>query len=183
MNSAHWHLTLNHVPVVGAFFVLGLLAWALWRHSEELKRVSLGATVLVALLTIPAYMTGEPAFEAAMEVLEATPEDEDPIVKAHENAAGVAFGAVALAGVVALAGLLYSRAGKRPAPRWATIGVLVLLAGTAALMARAANLGGTIRHPEIRAGSAPTAFSGSRPPISSVPLAGCLGVDVASDIT
>jgi hypothetical protein len=154
MNNAHWHLTLNHIPVVGSFFVLGLLAWALWRRSEELKRVSLGVTVLVALLSIPAYMTGEPAFEAAMEVMEATPEDEDPIVKAHENAAGLAFGGAALAGAVALAGLLYSRAGRKPVPSWVTITVLVLLAGTAGLMGRAANLGGTIRHPEIR--TAPT---------------------------
>ena len=153
MNYAHWHLILNHIPVVGSFFALLLLAWALWRHSEELKRVSLGAVVIVALLTIPAYKTGEPAFEAAMEVLEATPEDEDPIVEAHESAAGVAFCGAALTGAVALAGLLYSRAKQKPLPASLTITVLVLLAGTTALMARAANLGGTIRHSEIRSGS------------------------------
>jgi hypothetical protein len=156
MNAAHWHLILNHIPVVGSFFVLGLLAWALWRRSEELKRVSLGATVIVALLTIPAYMTGEPAFEAAMEILEATPEDEDPIVKVHENAAGLAFGGAALTGAVALTGLLISRGGKKLPPPL-TVAVLVLLVGTAALMARAANLGGMIRHSEIRGESKPPA--------------------------
>ena len=155
MNFAYWHLALNHIPVVGSIFVLVLLAWALWRHSEELKRVSLGAAVIVALLTIPAYMTGEPAFEAAMEVLEATPEDEDPIVEAHESAAGVAFGGAALTGVVALAGLLYSRGGRKPLPNSVAITVLVLLAGTTALMARAAHLGGTIRHSEIRSNPPP----------------------------
>jgi hypothetical protein len=155
MNYAHWHLILNHIPVVGSFFALLLLAWAFWRHSEELKRASFGAAIIVALLTIPAYMTGEPAFEAAMEVLEATPEDEDPIVEAHESAAGLAFGGAALAGVVALAGLLYSRAKRKPLPASVTIIVLVLLAATAALMARAANLGGMIRHSEIRSNPVP----------------------------
>jgi uncharacterized membrane protein len=154
MNAAHWHLTLNHIPVIGSFFALGLLAWALGRRSEELKRVSLGATVLVALLTIPAYMTGEPAFEAAMEVLEATPEDEDPIVKAHQNAASFAFGGAALTGVVALAGLLRGRFAKKPLASAMTISVFVLLLATAVLMARTANLGGQIRHSEIRSNAA-----------------------------
>jgi hypothetical protein len=150
MNNAHWHLTLNHIPVVGSFFVLGLLAWALFRRSEELKRAGLGAAVLVALLTIPAYLTGEPAFEAAMEVLEATPEDEDPIVKAHENAAGWAFGASSLAGAVALAGLLQSRIRKASLATSLVAGTFLLVAVSVALMARAANLGGSIRHSEIR---------------------------------
>lgn len=150
MNSAHWHLTLNHIPVVGSVFVLGLLAWGLWRRSEELKRASFGAAILVALLTIPVYLTGEPAFEAAMEVLEETPEDEDPIVEAHENAAGWAFGGAALAGAVALAGLLHSRFRKTPLTPMTITAVIVLLAATVALMARAANLGGIIRHSEIR---------------------------------
>ena len=150
MNYAHWHLILNHIPVVGSYFVLGLLLWALFRRSEELKRVSLGAAVLVALLTIPTYMTGEPAFEAAMEVMEATEEDEDPIVKAHENAAGWAFGVVAFTGVVALGGLIYSRGGRKPVPPAISISVLILLVGTVAAMSFAANIGGKIRHPEIR---------------------------------
>ena len=150
MNAAHWHLTLNHIPVVGTFFVVGLLAWALIRRSDELKRVSLGAAVLVALLTIPAYLTGDPAFESAMEVLEATPEDEDPIVEAHEEAAAFAFGASALAGTVALACLLRARFAKKPVPPAATLLVFLLLTATAVMMARTANLGGQIRHSEIR---------------------------------
>jgi hypothetical protein len=157
MNNAHWHLALNHIPVVGSAFVLCLLAWGVWRRSEELKRASFGAAILVALLTIPVYLTGEPAFETAMEVLEATPEDEDPIVKAHENAAGWAFGGAALAGAGALAGLLHSRFRKTPLAPLAIAAVFLLLAATVGLMARAANLGGTIRHSEIRGETSPAA--------------------------
>jgi uncharacterized membrane protein len=153
MNAVHWHLTLNHIPVVGSAFALGLLAWALLRRSEELKRVSFGTIVLVALLTIPAYLTGEPAFVAAMEVLEATPADEDSLVEKHESAAGIAFTAAAVTGVSALIGLIVYRGGK-PLPGRLSIAVLALAAATVLLMARAANLGGTIRHPEITAEAA-----------------------------
>jgi uncharacterized membrane protein len=148
MNAAHWHLTLNHIPVVGSAFALGLLGWAIFRRSEELKRVGFATIVLVALLTIPAYLTGEPAFMAAMEVLEATPANEDPLVEKHESAAGIAFAAAALAGASALAGLIACRGGK-PLPLRLSLAVLSLTAATVLLMARTANLGGAIRHPEI----------------------------------
>jgi uncharacterized membrane protein len=148
MNAVHWHLTLNHIPVVGSAFALGLLAWAIFRRSEELKRVGFATIVLVAVLTVPAYLTGEPAFVAAMEVLEATPADEDSLVEKHESAAGIAFTAAALAGVSALSGLIAIRGGK-PLPGRLSIAVLALEAATVLLMARTANLGGAIRHPEI----------------------------------
>jgi hypothetical protein len=110
--------------------------------------------VLVAVLTVPAYLTGEPAFVAAMEVLEETPANEDPLVEKHESAAGIAFTAAALAGVSALAGLIACRGGK-PLPRRLSLAVLALAAATVLLMARTANLGGAIRHPEIATDAAP----------------------------
>ena len=50
MNPAHLHLMLNHIPVLGTAFGLGLLAFALWRRSDELKKTALGVFVLVALM-------------------------------------------------------------------------------------------------------------------------------------
>ena len=63
MNPAHWHLTLNHIPVLGMAFGLPLVSLALLRKSEELKRISLGFLIVIALLAIPVYLTGEPAEE------------------------------------------------------------------------------------------------------------------------
>ena len=40
MDPAHLHLMLNHIPVLGTAFGMALIAWALFRKSEELKRVS-----------------------------------------------------------------------------------------------------------------------------------------------
>ncbi|MGA7880692.1 MAG: hypothetical protein WCA06_13995 [Terrimicrobiaceae bacterium] len=63
MNSAHLHLMLNHIPVPRMAFGLALLGWALLRKGEELKRTSLGLFIIIALLAIPTYLTGEPAEE------------------------------------------------------------------------------------------------------------------------
>jgi hypothetical protein len=45
MNPAHLHLMLNHIPVLGTAFCMALVGWALIQKSEELKRVSLGASL------------------------------------------------------------------------------------------------------------------------------------------
>lgn len=63
MNAPHLHLLLNHVPVLGSAFGLGLLAFALWRKSDELKKTAFGVFVIAALLAVPGYLSGEPAEE------------------------------------------------------------------------------------------------------------------------
>src|SRR6476469_3975918 len=88
MSGPHLHLILNHGPVVGSVFALLLLAWAVFRRNDVLKRAGLAATVLVALATIPTYLTGRPAWEGIMDV----PGDNDAFVLAHQSAAQFAFG-------------------------------------------------------------------------------------------
>ena len=127
-------------------FAALLMAWGFWRKSDEVKRAALGAAVIVALLTIPTYLTGEPAWEGIMDV----PGDNDAFVTAHQSAAQFAFGASALTGVVALVALWQSRA-QRVVPPKLSGAVLILLLATGGLMSWVANLGGMIRHTEIRA--------------------------------
>ncbi len=144
-NPAHLHLMLNHVPVLGTAFGLGLVGWALLRKSEELKKISLGVFVIVAVLAIPAYLTGEPAEK----LVENLPDVSKTSVEQHEEAAQVAFGGVLIVGVAALGGLIFFRHDKA-IPNWLAVIVLVLSLIVSALMARTANLGGLIRHTEIR---------------------------------
>ena len=145
-SGAHPHLILNHAPVMGSVFALLLMAWGFWRRSDDVKRAALGAALLVALLTIPVYLTGEPAWEGIMDV----PGDNDAFVTAHQRAAQFALGGSALTGVLALSALWQGRGGRVVPPKLVTA-VLVLLAATAALTSWVANLGGMIRHTEIRA--------------------------------
>jgi hypothetical protein len=145
MNASHWHLVLNHIPVLGTAFGLGLLAFALWRRSEELKRAAFGALVVVALLAVPAYLTGEPA-EGTVKGL---PGVSNNYIESHEDAATIAFVGVLVVGACALGGLVFSRRGKA-VPGWLGYSILAAVVIVGGLMAWTANLGGQVRHTEIR---------------------------------
>ena len=115
------------------------------RKSEELKKISLGFFIIIALLAIPAYLTGEPAEE----LVENLPGVSKASIEQHEEAAQVAFAGVLIVGAAALGGLIFFRRGKW-IPNWLSVIVLVLSLIVFVLMARTANLGGLIRHTEIR---------------------------------
>jgi hypothetical protein len=61
INWAHVHLMINHFPVIGMPIGILLLAYALVRKSEEVKTAGLGLFVLIALMTISVFLTGEGA--------------------------------------------------------------------------------------------------------------------------
>lgn len=145
MNATHLHLMLNHIPVLGTAFGLGLLVFALFRKSEELKKAAFGVFVIVALLAVPVYLTGEPAEDVAKPL----PGVSKPLIEQHEEAAAVAFTGVVVLGVGALAGLIVFRRGK-VVPAWFGSVMLVASLFVSGLMAWTANRGGQIRHTEIR---------------------------------
>ena len=145
MNAAHFHLMLNHIPVLGTIFGMALLALALWRKSEELKRVALGTFVIVALLAVPVYLTGEPAEEVIMPL----PDVSDSIVEQHETAGTIAFSGIVALGVGAIAGLIQFRGGKA-IPSWFGTTALVFSLIVSGAMGWTANLGGKARHVELR---------------------------------
>ncbi len=149
MNLTHLHLLLNHLPIVGSLCGLGLLAFALWRHSEDIKRAALGVLVISALVAIPAYLTGEPAEDGTRGLTGVS----KSLIERHEEAAGVALGGVLTLGALGLVGLVWFR-GKRPMPSWfggITLAGALIVSG---LMAWTASLGGEVRHTEIRSGAA-----------------------------
>ena len=144
MNLAHVHLLLNHLPPLGVLFGFLLLAAAVARKSGELVRASLVTFVLVALLAVPAYFTGEPAEK----VVEEMPGVTESVIGPHEESAEASLIAALVLGVLSCAGLLIYRG--REIPRGFTLATLVLALVVTAMMAWTANLGGRIRHTEIR---------------------------------
>ena len=151
LNLAHLHMLLNHVPTVGTGIAIALLVLALVRKSEDLKRVTLEAFFVIALLTIPAYLTGV----AAQAEIEGRFEVSDVLIEAHEDAAAFAFVLMQLTGGFAwLALWQMRRMGRHGRTTMAVI--LLLSALTLAVTARAATLGGEIRHPEIVGADAAT---------------------------
>lgn len=148
MNMAHLHLMLNHFPVVGAPLLLALLAYGLARGSPDVTRIALWATVVLGVVTLVVYLTGDPAEE----LVEALPTFDHDMLERHE---AVALGAtVILVATAVLAGLAL-RAGRSDGRLAGTMNRLVLaglLAGTAGVAATGWT-GGPIGHPEIRPGA------------------------------
>jgi len=153
MNLAHVHLLLNHVPTIGFGFGIGLLLASLVRDSADLRRASYVVFFVVALVAIPTYLSGN----AADFVLRTQRELLQDVVTAHQNAAMLALIPMEIVGLVSWLALWQSR-------RWHQPAVLALSIVTFVLMARAANIGGQIRHPEIvAAGAAASAPSWPSP--------------------
>jgi uncharacterized membrane protein len=148
MNFAHVHLLLNHIPVLGTFFGLLLLIFAVLRKSEEVKKASLWTFVVVALLAIPTYLTGDPAERIVKDL----PGVSKPMIEVHDDAATASLTALSILGVASLAGLYFMRQ-SRSSPPWFALALLGLSMITAGMMAWTANLGGQIRHSEVRANS------------------------------
>jgi uncharacterized membrane protein len=156
VNTAHLHLLLNHVPTVGTVVAIGLLLLALVRRNDHLKHASLETFFIVALLTLPAYLTGV----AAQTAIEGRDGVEQAIVDLHHDAAIFAFILMQITGAVAWVALWQFRRRGYPAG-WSIPAVLVLAVLTISVMGRTATLGGEIRHQEIRIEDATPAVPGA----------------------
>ena len=157
MSAVHMHLILTHVPVIGALFVLALLAIALGRRDGAIGRVALWMSGVVGAAAVAVYFTGEGAEEA----VEHLPGIAEALIERHEEIALVATVMISVFGAAALGALMAFRG--RTMPRWVVgIGFAGMLA-VSGVMAYTANLGGQIRHSEIRdAGDAATREAGGR---------------------
>jgi len=145
MSAAHLHLMLNHIPLLGLIFGAALLAYGLWRGTDDVQKASLGLLAVAGLSAIAVYLTGEPA-EEIVEGLAGVSHD---AIEAHEEwgwyalISGIATGGFAL-GTLFL-GWLRERLG-----RGAVVLTLVLALLSSGLIGYTANLGGKISHPELR---------------------------------
>jgi hypothetical protein len=159
MNMAHLHLLLNHVPTIGSLFAVGLFLLSLIWKNNDLKRASLAGFFILALLAIPTYQTGN----AAQEVIRGRTDVSEALIASHRDAALLAFIVMELTGAFAWLGLWQLRRTSRQTT-WNLSAVLFLSIVTIGVMTRAANFGGEIHHPEIRAAEETTATETADPP-------------------
>ena len=145
INGAHVHLMVNHFPVIGILFIIMLFLYGLARRSEEIKKVSLAVFVLLAFITVPVYFTGE----AAQKVVKDLPGVTEAFIGRHEEVAGLSLVMMETLGITSLVGLYFFRH-SATIPKWFVALVLVISFSTAAIVGFTANLGGQIRHTEIR---------------------------------
>jgi uncharacterized membrane protein len=140
----HLHLLLNHVPTIGTVIGLGLFVLSFVRQSDHLKHVSLEVLYLIALATLPAYVSGL----AAQATILGRPGISAEAIVAHHDGALVAFTLIEIIGFVAWLGLWqYRRLGRMAS--WVSPAILALGVLSLGMVSSAATIGGQIRHPEI----------------------------------
>jgi hypothetical protein len=151
MSIPHLHLAISHAPLFAALIGFVILIIAVARRSPEMRWVAYGLFVAAALAGIPVFLSGEGSEEA----IERLPGVSEGLIDAHAAAAKLSLIGIELLGVFSLIAFGLERVRQLvPAPLVA----IVLLAGgieTAAL-GYTANLGGQIRHSEVRAVGAGT---------------------------
>ncbi len=145
MDWPHLHLALNHIPVLGTPFLLGLLLWSWARSQAVTLRFCLWLFVVLASASIAIKFTGDFAAEKVGTIAGFN----KALIEQHEQSADQATTGVFFMGVASAVALFVSRQGRKT-PCW-SLGLLAGLAlVTFGLMVRTANFGGHIRHPEIR---------------------------------
>ena len=152
MDFPHLHMLLNHFPIIGTIVGVGLFILSLIVKADEVKRAGLIVFVAMALLTIPAFMTGVGAQEKMVQ----DPGISNALIQRHEGAAELAIWFMEITGVLSVIALWQSA--RRPQPVVSTtVAILVFSIVTVGLMARTGNTGGEIRHVEVRSAPESTA--------------------------
>ncbi len=147
MNGAHLHLILNHIPVFGLLFGLIILAAAQLRRNRDLARTGMVTLVAIAIITIPVYLTGEPA----VDIVQHMPGISKEILERHEWAALVAILLTEIVGIIALVGLVVYRPPKGT-PDWFLPALLFLCLVAVGWVGWTSSVGGQISHEEARPG-------------------------------
>lgn len=150
LNGAHWHLLVNHFPIVGSLLATIVLGYGLVRRQESINQLSFGLFVLMSLATLVTNQTGESA-EHYLQSIQAL---DRPRLHVHEEAADIANIGMYLTGLLSLLALSWQRT-----KQWRFLPTLIFILSliTFGLMANVGRLGGLIRHTELRDESTPIA--------------------------
>jgi uncharacterized membrane protein len=147
MNSAQLHLVFTHLPIIGLGFTVLVNFYAILRKSEELQKLTLWCYLLLGILGLLAYITGDPAGE----MMETYPGITENIVEPHENFALVFFIGLMAVSVFSIIGLYLAKTRGHLLKRFALyLFIAALVTGVFGVIT--GYTGGTIRHTEIKQG-------------------------------
>lgn len=148
MNGAHWHLVVNHLPII--FPVVGVIVMitGIISKSEAIKRTAFMIFILGALTAIAAMTTGEGAEEVVEKINGVT----ENYIENHEEKAE-AFALLSyILGSVSLLGL-WASFKQKTFSSIISIATLVFAIVVLFFAKQTGTTGGEIRHTEIRSGN------------------------------
>ena len=152
MDPAQLHLLVNHLPMLGAFLAIPLLALAIWRRREPWV---LGAAALVLLFGAAGAIVAENSGKQAEQAIEQLAGVSEDLVHEHADRAQQA---TPLAVTTALAGLgVLGMSLRRGDVHPLAAGmVLIMAVVTTGAMVWVGQSGEVIRHDEVRNGALAT---------------------------
>lgn len=143
MEGAHAHLLFNHFPIIGTIIAILVLAAGIILKNDSVKKTALAIAIFTAVMTIPAFLTGEDA-EHALKAIDQAPME---IIHEHEELGEIGIWTTLAIGL--LAAFTFMKM-KTNLSKMLCIVILLALIGNALFMAQVSNAGGEIRHTEIR---------------------------------
>jgi uncharacterized membrane protein len=161
VNLAHWHLLLNHFPIIGSIIGLGLFLASFVGENKDLRRASFIVFTGIGFLSIGTFLTGF----GAQAMITGKPGISDAMIQRHEGSAMLTIWFIEITGALSAVGLWQYHRRKQPA-HWTVTAVLIASILTVGLVARTGNTGGEITHPWVR--DNPTATTVTEGPIGSV---------------
>lgn len=148
MNGAHWHLVVNHLPIIfpivgGIVLVTGLIS-----KSEAVKRTAFMIFIFGALAAIAAMSTGEGAEEVVEKINGVT----ENYIETHEETAETFALLSYILGGISLLGL-WASFKQKSFSSIISIATLVFALVVLFFAKQTGTTGGEIRHTEIRSGN------------------------------
>ncbi|MEO8147794.1 MAG: hypothetical protein ABI723_09170 [Bacteroidia bacterium] len=144
MSYTHLHLLLNHFPIIGTLIGISLLSFAVMKNNNTVRQAALFTIVIMSLIAIPVFLTGEPAEESIENIAGIS----KALIEEHEEAAQIALWVMLATGAIALGSLILNYMKNKMSNKLAVLSLIIGLLSFG-LMARAGYLGGQIRHTEI----------------------------------
>ena len=146
MNDAHLHLLVNHFPIIGTIFGLGILIAGIIFKNNAVKNVSYVIFIVTAIFAFIGMSTGE----GAEEIVEDMPNIGKQIIHEHEEIAEKLAVVLYVLGVVSLFGLYANLKNHSKAKLTSYLALVIAIVGVV-LAKSVGTSGGEIRHTEIRA--------------------------------
>jgi uncharacterized membrane protein len=145
MTDAHYHLVVNHFPIIGTILGLGILIAGILSKNTVVKNVAYVLFIIAACFAALSMATGE----GAEEMVEDMPTIGKHIIHEHEEMAETLALVLYVLGVVSLLGL-YTNIKKHSKANLVCFLAVVIAAIGAYVAQQVGTSGGEIRHTEIR---------------------------------
>jgi uncharacterized membrane protein len=154
MNDAHWHLVVNHFPIIGTIFGFGIVVAGLIFKNNTVTNVAYILFIVAAIFAAFSMGTGE----GAEELVEKMPNIGKQIIHEHEELAEKLALVLYVLGVISLLGL-YTNFKNHIKSKFISYLVLAIAAVGVFLAQQVGTSGGEVRHTEIRTKTSATSVS------------------------